>query len=650
MMPITSRRTSRRGFLQGATIAGGLALFEKTARGSVGFSGSQGDAQEQTASRRTRAIADQAPGRVQPFALQQVRLLPGFWKDTMELNRSFLYSIPNDRLLYNFRVTAALPSAATPLGGWEAPKCDLRGHYVGHYLSACALLYAGTGDEGIRSKANDLVAGMALCQAKDGYLGAYPAHPTYDRLRARQRVWAPFYTYHKILAGLLDMNQLAGNQQALTMAMRMADWADQWSAPIPADEFQLILMEEQGGISEALFNLYGITGQTRYKDAAVRFEHRIILDPLANNKDMLAGNHANTNIPKVIGAARAYELTGEPRYKAISENFHRMVVEHHSYCTGGTSDEEYWFAPDAVSTRLGSKAQECCCVYNMLKLTRHLYSQQPDPAFFDYYERVLLNVRLGTQDRMGMLMYYLPLAPGLYKTFGTPNDAFWCCTGTGSEEYAKLNDSIYFHDADTVYVNLFIPSALHWEERGLQLEQTTRFPNEETVHLKITSAPTQATALKVRIPAYAEGATLRVNGKARMVPLTPGTYLTLSEPWKRGDVLDLTLPMKVHIHKAPDDPSVQAAMYGPLALAMLMGTDDLSASMIHGPQGPDVAGRPHAIPEVSGSRVWARRTQGTADNPLTFETTGGGKVYSLLPLHRVMDQRYSVYVRPTDGI
>lgn len=206
------------------------------------------------------------------------------------------------------------------------------------YLSACALLYTGTGDEDIRSKANDLVAGMALCQAKDGYLGAYPAHPTYDRLRARQRVWAPFYTYHKILAGLLDMNQLAGNQQALTMAMRMADWADQWSSPIPADEFQLILMEEQGGISEALFNLYGITGQTQYKDAAVRFEHRMILDPLANNKDMLAGNHANTNIPKVIGAARAYELTGEPRYKAISENFHRMVVEHHSYCTGGTSD------------------------------------------------------------------------------------------------------------------------------------------------------------------------------------------------------------------------------------------------------------------------------------------------------------------------
>jgi DUF1680 family protein len=650
MMPVTSHRTSRRGFLRGATIAGGVALFEKTTPGSIGLSSKQGVPQEQPAPRRAHAVVEQVPGRVQPFALQQVRLLPSFWKDTMESNRSFLYSIPNDRLLHNFRVTAGLPSAATPLGGWEAPGCDLRGHYVGHYLSACALLYASTDDEGVRSKANDLVAGLALCQAKDGYLGAYPAHPTYDRLRARQRVWAPFYTYHKILAGLLDMNQLAGNQQALTMATLMADWADQWSAPIPADELQLILMEEHGGISEALFNLYGITGQTRYKDAAIRFEHYAILDPLANNKDILAGNHANTNIPKVIGAARAYELTGEPRYKAISENFHRMVVEHHSYCTGGTSDEEYWFAPDAVSTRLGAKAQECCCVYNMLKLTRHLYSQQPDPVFFDYYERVLLNVRLGTQDPMGMLMYYLPLAPGLYKTFGTPNGAFWCCTGTGSEEYAKLNDSIYFYDADTVYVNLFIPSTLHWEERGLQLEQTTRFPNDETVRLKITTAPTQATALKVRIPAYVEGATLKVNGKARMLPLKPGTYLILSEPWKTGDVVELTLPMKVHIHKAPDDPSVQAAMYGPLALAMLMGTDNLSASMIHGPQGPDVAGRPHVIPDVPGSGVWAKRTQGTAQDPLTFETTGEGNVYSLLPLYRVMDQRYSVYVRPTGGI
>ncbi len=565
----------------------------------------------------------------------------------MELNRGFLYSIPNDRLLYNFRVTAGLPTNATPLGGWEAPDCELRGHYVGHYLSACALLYASTGDEEIRTKANELVTGMALCQAENGYLGAYSA-TTYDRLRRFERVWAPFYTYHKILAGLIDMYEHAGNEQALKMAVRMADWADAWSAPISEDEFQKILLEEQGGISEALFNLYAITGITKYKNAAVRFEHQKFLEPLAKNQDMLAGNHANTNIPKIIGAARAYELTGDPRYQAISRNFYRMVVEHHSYCTGGTSDDEYWFAPDAVSTRLGPKAQECCCVYNMLKLSRHLYGQDPDPAYFDYYERVLLNVRYGTQDRHGMLMYYVSLTPGLYKTFGSPYNSFWCCTGTGSEEYAKLNDSIYFHDADTIYVNLFIPSTLSWAERGITLEQTTLFPNEEVVKLTFTSTPTEATTLKLRVPSYAEGATVTVNGHPRSVVATPGTYLTLSEPWKTGDSIELTLPMKVHIHKAPDDPQVQAAMYGPLALAALLGTEGLSTSMTFGVQGPDLQGRAHTLPEISGSGVWVSRVKSGGPDSLRFETSGQGPTLTLVPFNQVTDQRYTIYLRNTD--
>ena len=444
---------------------------------------------------------------------------------------------------------------------------------------------------------------------------------------------------------MIDMYQLAGNEQALTVARRMADWADAWSAAIPPAQLQHILLEEQGGIAEALFNLYGITGEDRYERAAVRFEHRAILDPLAANQDILAGNHANTNIPKVIGAARAYELTGDPRYSAISRNFHRMVVEHHSYCTGGTSDDEYWFAPDAVSTRLGPKAQECCCVYNMLKLTRQLYLQNPDPAFFDYYERVLLNVRLGTQDRLGMLMYYVSLTPGLYKTFGTPTDAFWCCTGTGSEEYAKLGNSIYFHDDDAIYVNLYMASALTWGDRGLSLEQTTGFPNEQTVRLRFTTTPKQPTALKLRIPAYVEGATVKVNGKPHSAEAAAGSYVTLFGPWKSGDTVDLELPMQVHIHLAPDDPQVQAAMYGPLVLAMLMGTEDLSASMIHGPQGPGVAGRPHPLPAVTGSGVWALQVQGAHGSSLQFEAATADRVYSLVPLHQVADQRYTVYVR-----
>jgi DUF1680 family protein len=638
---MTIKSVSRRGFLQQATAAGSTVLFAGKARALTHASA---NGTEADTSHALNPPTEKAPRRVQPFSMQDVRLLPSFWKDTMELNRGFLYSIPNDRLLHNFRITAGLPSTAAPLGGWEAPDCELRGHYVGHYLSACALLHASTGDEAIRGKADDLVAGMALCQEKSGYLGAYAA-TYYDRLRQNQRVWAPFYTYHKILAGLIDMYQHTGNKQALAMAKRMADWAVAWNAPIPEDQFQKILLEEQGGMNEALFNLYGITGETKYRNLAIRFEHHMILGPLANNEDILAGNHANTNIPKIIGAARGYELTGDPRYRAISKNFYRMVADHHTYCTGGTSDDEYWFAPDAVSTRLGPKAQECCCVYNMMKLTRHLYGQDPDPALFDYYERVLLNVRYGTQDRMGMLMYYVSLTPGLYKTFGTPYNSFWCCTGTGSEEYAKLNDSIYFHDADAVYVNLFIPSVLDWSQRGLTLKLTTSFPEEETVRFSFLRSPEQATTLKLRVPNYAVGATVKVNGELRNQVAAPSSYVTLSEPWKTGDVVELTLPMKVHIHKAPDNPEVQAAMYGPLVLATLLGTDGPPASMIHGVQGPDLQGHAYPLPEISAPGVWVSRIDDNGHHSLRFQTIGTEITHTLIPLNQVMDQRYTVYVR-----
>jgi DUF1680 family protein len=365
------------------------------------------------------------------------------------------------------------------------------------------LLYASTGDTTIGDKANALVALLAACQQKDGYLGAYPA-TFYDRLRAHEKVWAPFYTYHKILAGLLDMHEHCGNKQALDMTIRMADWADAWTKPITVEQWQQIF-----------------TGKTKYRDLGYRFEHKRFFEPLAAGEDKLDGNHANTNIPKVIGAVRGYELTSDERYNRISHTFYKEVVDHHTYCTGGTSNGEFWHKPDAVASELGAAAEECCCSYNMMKLSRHLFGQEPDASYFDYYERLLFNVRAGTQDRNGMLMYYLPLKPGLYKTFGTPFDAFWCCTGTGCEEYAKLTDSIYFHDNNTLYVNLFIASKLDWKERGILLQQKTTFPREEKTTLVVESAPKQRTALKVRVPYWAtSGVTVKINGQVQSVSAT----------------------------------------------------------------------------------------------------------------------------------
>ena len=664
-------RLTRRHFLGGAAAAGASTLLSGKAAALAKESDAKAGAAATTdtaITSLTQASVAKVKWKAEPFSMTDVRLLPSYWKDTMELDRSFLYSLPNDRLAHNFRVTAGIPSDADPLGGWEAPDGELRGHYVGHCLSSCALLHAGTGDQAIAAKANDLVAILAQCQQKDGYLGAYPA-TFYDRLRAHQKVWAPFYTYHKILAGMLDMHEHTGNKQALDIATKMADWADAYSRSISDDEWQRVLLVEHGGMNEASFNLYAITGNPKYRDLGYRFEHKKIFDPLAANQDMLAGNHANTNIPKMLGAIRGYELTGDERYRSIAQNFYRMVTEHHVYCTGGTSNGELWHEPDGIASQLGPAAEECCCSYNMMKLGRHLFGQHPDAKYFDYYERLLLNVRYGTQDRNGMLMYYVSLRPGLYKTFGTQFDAFWCCTGTGSEEYAKLNDSIYFHDDASVYVNLFIPSTLNWKERGLQLRQTTKYPNEQRVTFTIEAAPSKPTSLKVRVPYWVtSGFAVAINNEPVQIAATPSSYVELNHPWKAGDVVTVDIPMTLHIDQAPDDKQVQAAMYGPLVLAVRMGTEGLTNSIIYAGSGPRGFDQGYPMPTVSmqmptrgrgmnaptpppaassnpENAIWFEQVEATRQYPLQFQSKGRGPVHSLVPLNQIMDERYSVYVR-----
>ena len=640
---MTKSNFTRRGFLTGAVAAGGAALLERSATAQKAAKAASEIHDVATADLVSSSV-ENVIWKAKPFPMPQVRLLPSSWKDMMELNRGFLYSLPNDRLAYNFRITAGIPTDATPLGGWEAPDCELRGHYVGHYLSACALMHAGTGDTEIRDKSNALVAILAECQTKDGYLGAYPA-TFYDRLRKHEHVWAPFYTYHKIIAGLIDMYEHTGNQQALDMAVRMADWADTYSAAFTPDEWQKVLLVEHGGMNEASFNLYAITGKKKYRDLGYRFEHKKIFDPLADGEDKLGGNHANTNIPKMIGAARGYELTGDQRYNRISRNFYRDIVEHHAYCTGGTSNGEFWQGPNEISTQLGPAAQECCCSYNMMKLSRHLFGQEPDAAHFDYYECLLYNVRAGTQDRNGMLMYYVPLQPGMYKTFGTPFDAFWCCTGTGSEEYSKLTDSIYFHDDNSVFINLYIPSKLDWKERGLSLEQTSKFPEEETITFRITSAPAQPTALKFRIPYWAtKDVAIRINGAAQNLSLTPSSYATIEHAWQKGDAIEVTLPLALHIAPANDDHTVQAAMYGPLVLAAVLGTEGLTTSMIYGGNGPgEDGGMP--MPHVRGTDIWFEQIEASSQYSLRFRSKGPGLKHTLVPLSDITDERYSVYVK-----
>jgi len=633
-------QVSRRRFL--STAAGAAAALAMTKNG-IAFGQ---DAVMDIPRSNNHSGYEKIAWKVEPFPMTQVRLRSGLLQNAMEIDAKYLASLPNDRLLHMFRVTAGLPSTAEPLGGWEAPDCELRGHFAGgHYLSACALMYSSTKNEDLRAKANDLVAELIKCQKPNGYLGAYPEN-FYDRLKAHERVWAPFYTYHKIMAGMLDMYVHCGNEQALASCERMADWADAWSSPIAEDDFQRILRVEFGGMSEASYNLYAVTGKQKYMALGKRFSKKAFFDPLAEREDHLAGLHANTHIPQAISAARGYELTGDDRYHTIADYFFHEVVDQHTYATGGTSDGEGWQAAGQLSQHLGPAAEECCCSYNMMKLGRHVYGWTADPRVMDYYERLLFNVRLGTQDKDGMLMYYVPLKPGAWKTFGTPTDAFWCCTGTGVEEYAKANDSIYFHDKDNLYVNLFIGSEVKWPEKKLSIVQDTNFPEEEGTTLTVQAERPTRMTMHIRIPYWAtEGVVIKVNGKVEEVTATPSSYAALKRRWKQGDKVEVSLPMHLHTSPTPDDGTIQAPMYGPLVLAAQLGREGLTHDAIYGPNAPHMRHEtPIAMPEAVAEDIHSVKwLEPVAGEKLKFRTVGQAKQTDLIPLYQLMDERYSVY-------
>jgi DUF1680 family protein len=602
---------------------------------------------------RAPLAADELRTKVQPFDLARVRLRLGPFLDATLVNRRFVMGQDPDRLLHTFRITAGLPTNAEPLGGWEAPENELRGHYTGHYLSGCALLAAGLGDDEVKARGNLMVAELAKCQQAigNGYLSAFPME-LFDRLREGRRVWAPWYTLHKIMAGLLDMHTLTGNAQALDVLKGMAAWTRGWSQPLSEAAMARVLEVEYGGMNELLYNLSAVTGDRGYRWTARRFDHERLFGPLADGKDELKGLHANTQVPKIIGAARRYEVTGEARYRRVAEYFWREVTGRRSYCTGGTSDGEGWGAdPGVLSTQLSGYTEESCVTYNMLKLTRHVFGWTADPACADYYERALFNGMLGTQHPAdGNKLYYLPLASGFWKLFGTPEHDYWCCTGSGSESFSKLGDSIYFHDDQGIYVNLFIASEVDWPEQGIRLVQDTAFPASETVTLIVRGSGPHRWPLRIRVPSWAgRGATARINGRALEGFAAPGGYYVLDRTWKDGDKLEVSFPMSLHAAPMPDDDSVQAIMYGPLVLAGKLGTDGLTPAVLRAEPT-----KPRTIPEYHAEPVPAPPLKPTGEalsdwiapvpgRQLEFRARGQERDVTLVPLNGVFDERYAVY-------
>ncbi|MBV8857975.1 MAG: glycoside hydrolase family 127 protein [Acidobacteria bacterium] len=615
------------------------------------------------ASAESHSLSEQVKGavnpRATPFRPADVRLLDGPFRRAQALDAKYLLRLEPDRLLHNFRVNAGLRPKAPVYGGWESqePWVGIRcqGHTLGHYLSACALMFAATGDGQLKRRTDYIVAELRECQeaGRSGLVCAFPDGENSLRavVDAKRFVGVPWYTMHKVFAGLRDAHLHADSRAALEVLLKLSDWAVGFTRDIPDAQFQRMLDTEHGGMNEVLADVYAFTGEERFLALAERFCHRALLDPLAAGRDTLDGLHSNTQIPKVIGFNRLYELTGREEYGAASRFFWRTVVGNRTFATGGNGDNEHFFPPADFLKHLSSaKTMETCCTYNMLKLTRGLFALDPTAAYADYYERALYNAILGSQDPdSGMLTYFQPTRPGYLKLYCTPTDSFWCCTGSGMENHAKYGDSIYFGSDDALHVNLFIPSILNWEEKGLKVTQTTRFPEEERMRLRLNVRRPQSLTLNVRHPSWCNVATILINGRPHTTSRRPGVYVALKRVWRDGDTVEVRLPMSLRAEALHGHADVVAFTYGPLVLAGRLGREGLTPGadiIVNERTYGDVLNDKVEVPVLVGDvGEVVGRIKPSAGEPLTFQTKGVGRPQdvSLIPFNRVAHERYNLY-------
>lgn len=587
------------------------------------------------------AIQPKVQPKVQEFDLADVRLLDGPFKRAQELDADWLLRIEPDRLLSGFRSEAGLEPKAPRYGGWE--NMSIAGHSLGHHLSACSLMYAATGDTRFRDRVAYIVNELAACQAAngDGYVAAIPEGKRIFAEVARGEIrskgfdlnggWVPWYTIHKLLAGLRDAYLHCDNDQAREVMVKLADWALKTTDNLTDAQLQTMLDCEHGGMNEVAADLYAITGQDKYLTLARRFHHKAVLDPLAEQKDILPGKHANTQIPKLIGCARLYELTGDEHLRNAADFFWRTVIDHHTYVTGGNSSNEYFGPRDQLAARLSGNTTETCNTYNMLKLTRHLFAWTADARYMDYYERALLNHILASQNpRTGAVCYYVQLRTGSRKQFQRLFEDFTCCVGTGMENHATYGQSIYAHDNAGLYVNLYIASELNWRDRGLLVRQETDFPTGETVRLMIQADSPVELTVYLRYPSWAtEGMKLSVNSQDWPAAAAAGSYIAIARKWQNGDVIDLTWPMPLRAESPQDDPGKIALFRGPVLLA----------GIIDEQTDPDLI--PALVTDGKPPQQWLK----SGDGGLMYSTVGVGKPRDLrfVPFYQVVDQRYGVY-------
>ncbi|GGH69629.1 glycosyl hydrolase [Paenibacillus silvae] len=583
-----------------------------------------------------------------------VQLLEGLFQTSQHTGERYLLSLDIDRFLAPCYEAHGLTPRKERYAGWEARS--ISGHSLGHFMSALAVTYQATGNVTLKQTLDYAVSELAAIQqtTDSGYIGGLSEKAFHIAFRAEHiggfnigEYWVPWYSVHKIYRGLLDAYQMTGNELALEVVTRFADWAVEGLNTMTEEQIQTMLLCEHGGMNEVFAQLYGITGMPAYLKAAHQFTHQLILEPLEQERDELQGRHANTQIPKVIGAAEIYNQDpAQTRYRTAARFFWDTTVQHRSYVFGATSISEHYEAKGMES--LGIKTGESCCTHNMMHLTKQLFAWNPDSTYMDYYENAIYNHILGTQDPdTGNKTYFASTLQGHYKIYGTRDTAWWCCTGSGMENPGKYAEAIYYEHERDLYVNLYMASELDWASQGLTLKLQTDFPYSEKVTLTITEGSASA-HLRLRVPSWLqEPMTATVNGDSAQLytRLEPG-YLSIDRTWTAGDVISITLPMALRKYTARDDAHKVAFLYGPIVLAGALGSAGLPEDTIidETALNPKTVAVPVIWTEEEDVRGWINVVDASK---LTFElskeVTSTGEAVKLIPFYAVHHEFYTVY-------
>lgn len=546
-------------------------------------------------------LTENEMGWTEPFELDKVQILDNYYLSAQKSDIAFLKKMDTARLLAGFRTTAGIDTKGVrPYGGWEDSL--LGGHCVGHYLTALAQAVKVTGDKELKEKSQTLIAGLEECQKKLGTGFLFGAkvedkedvEKQFDILEGKKKgeTWVPWYNMHKVLAGLVDTYKYTGNETALLVAEKLGDWIYERVSKWDLKTNQKVLETEYGGMNDCLYELYSYSHNKHHLEAAQKFDEKaLFLMAAKGEKNCLDGKHANTQIPKFIGAIKRYNVLkqlGEAKqedeaYLVDAEKFFEMVVKRHSFVTGGISVMEHFrkdYHLDEIRTQTNC---ESCCAHNMLKLAKELFKATRKKEYADYYETTLRNAIMGAvKTESGAASYFTPMATGYYKTFGEEEpekNMFWCCTGSGMENFTKLGDSIYFRANDTLLVNQYVASKVTWEEKNLVLTQKSDVTKSEEISFVLNALHDKEisdVAIALRIPDWMHGeATIYVNGAEKMTAAGNSEYVLLERNWEDGDVIMAKYPMSVESVGLLDQDAVFAFRYGPTVLAAKLGKEKM---------------------------------------------------------------------------